>query len=121
MSPICTKHALVSRFAKFAVSVLQHCIPEIAFVFTACINSRHSTFAANVQWCSDELGAMDYQAAVIGDLVRLIQTTCSQRCKAEFQVETHTLRELTMVRDRISSLNFGNEELSELINDICLN
>ena len=118
MSPVCTKHALVSRFTKFAISVMQHSVPEIAFIFNTAIRSKHSTFAANLQWCTDELGARDYQ---VGDLLSMIRTNCSLQCKAGFQVLTHTLRELTMVRDGISSLNFNNEELSDLINDICLN
>jgi hypothetical protein len=55
MDSLCPTHALMTRFLKFAVCVLNHEVPEILYAFRCFRSAKLSLFGANVQWCQDHL------------------------------------------------------------------
>ena len=120
----CPRHAFLARFSKFAVCVLQHKTPEISFAFSCFVNAKHSIFRANIGWVCCEL-SIPYDDEVIGhwnsEIVKKVQRLCKDNCKTVMNsVASHTVRELTMVRDGLCSLELNDFEINFIIMDTCI-
>ena len=120
----CPRHAFLARFSKFAVSVIQHKTPEISFAFNCFVNAKHSIFGANIRWACSEL-SIPYDDEVTGywnrEIGTKVQRLCKDNCKTlKNTIASHTVRELTMVRDGLCSLDLMDNEINFIIMDLCI-
>ena len=115
----------MSRFAKFANSVLHHKIPEICYAFKTCTILRMSVFRSNLEIYCDMLHLTENNIAESGaSIVLKIRNLCNflVQCKtAMLRAEAIALRELCNVRNGLAHLELSISETIAIIHDICLN
>jgi hypothetical protein len=119
----CPRHAFLSRLSKFAACVLLHKTAEISYAFSSFLDEKQSNFAASVRWCWNELSLpLDDVISHCGRTVTCkVHDLCKMTCGTESnRVAAHTVRELSMVRDGLCSLDLNYSEIDFIMNDICI-
>jgi hypothetical protein len=119
---MCAKHMFMKRFIKFACNGLQHNSQEISYVFRT-MSHLQSTFSKNVDYVNRE-GGVDLHSLVncsVDHNARKIASLCQENCcQSESRCTTHTIEELSNVRDGLIQTVLNTAEINELILNLCL-
>lgn len=104
----CDKHLFISRFVKFAVSVLSHHLSVVMYVFNTVLNDKQSVFSQNFRHCCEELKLSKEH---ILNEIKCINVTVKDICHIECRDATNkckaaTVREICMIRDDMSECFF---------------
>ena len=120
-SKLCEFHMLIKRNLNFALKCINHSIAFVKYLFTCAMNSDKSVFQRNVKFCCQNLDLMIYDELTDVDN-DIIFIKCEQLCKTQNALNlTHSVKELSLIRDNVAFSVINSSEAKMIIDDICIN
>lgn len=117
---LCEKHMFMSRFAGFASNALNHNSDVISFVMRNSLTVSMSPFRQNVEYLCRQLDLPTDVMMRKNPMKSTIVNLC-KKCKADIDVlKAGTIKELSDVRDQLSSCILNLDEINFMIDYLCL-
>ena len=119
----CDVHMFLARFAKFALCAVQSECETMSCIVRYMTNSK-CIFGNNMNKLCQSLG-VTYDCLkdkTITEVMRLLRNQCEMQCRSNDNKSlASVLKELSLVRDKMSHCELRHNEITLIINDICLN
>jgi hypothetical protein len=122
MKNSCDLHLFIKRTIKFVSKSLDHDIPVVKYMFKCASEVQNSVYARNVKFCADLLRMTPdtFHAYSVDELLRLVTEECESFCVTDIdRCHAMTVKELSMVRDRIAILGLDITECQHIISVLC--